>query len=292
VLLIGLGGGCVESPLSVIVAKAYPERSAQVLNLTQIFYNVGAVLGPVGVSFVVAWGLGWRMGFGLGCLLSLATLGYAWWTLRDGADASRHATASHRTGSIPWGWVALLALAMFLYVGGEMTFAQWSPNFLEETHRVAPDWAARALSGFWLGMMVGRALYIVLVRQWGHVPPILLSALLAVISGLVMMGAGSGWRTGIACMATGFFLGGTWPTLLSYSGTRAPHRTGTIFAAMAAMGAAGALVVPPLAGLLAQSWGRGLRTVLVVAVVSIGAEGLLVLGIHLWERLRRAPLNS
>lgn len=282
-LVIGVSGGFLESPISAVVANTFHNSRAQMLNILQMFFNLGAVGGPLLVGVLLATGHDWRAAFAAGAGLALAALLLAVSALPPLHAPSRRRPLHLPPRPIPWRLVSVVALAQFLYVGGEMTFATWAPNYLEETFGTSPKWAAQVLTGFWLGMMLGRGVYVFLVKRMGHLIPILLSSVLAVGAGLAIVCVSSPLAAATFCCLAGFFFAGTWPTLLGYAAHKAPERTGTVFGVIVAMGAAGAVVFPPLAGWMAHHTGRGLPLVMVVGAAAIALEAIVVLGLWLRE---------
>jgi len=291
-LIIGISGGLLEAPLSALSADAFPKRRAQVLNATQIFFNIGAVIGPAAAGVFLWLGYSWRGGFGLGAALALAVLGFSVWALpkRGGRRCEQHAGEAGER--IPWGLVAVIALVLFLYVGGEMTFAGWCANYLYETFEVSKERASMVVAGFWLGMMLGRAVYVLIIRFMGHFIPLLLSVALAIAAGLGILWAGSATVAAILYILVGFFFGGMWPTILAYAAHRVPQRTGTVFGVVVAVGAGGMLVFPPLAGWFAQRLHYGLKPVIVVGAGAVFLEGLLVAGLWVQDKRHRAAIRA
>lgn len=286
-LLMGLSMGFLESPLSSLTARAFPERRTEMLNVTQIFYNVGAVVGPAAIGGLFAFNGNWRIGFA-GCLaLSMASLLLAAKgvpAFEGRRDAGAGAAAPRE---IHWGLVVALALALLLYVGAEMTVASWSANYLERVFQTPSSRAALAVAGFWFGMMIGRALYVVLVRRTGYLAPLVASAVLAGLAAVGAALAPSAWVAGLLCTLAGFLFGGTWPTILGYAGHRNPGRLGTVFGIIIAAGSIGAVVVPPLAGWVSEHTRHDLRAAMLLAALAAFAEGAIIAGVWLWERRTR-----
>jgi len=282
--LVGASGGFVESPISVVVARVFATRRAQALNALQIFFNVGAILGPVAVGGILSMGWGWRCGFGLVIPVALSALGLSCWALP--ADAHEHSpdVDRHARTEGGWGLVMILALAQFLYVAGEMTVVQWGANYVHDVLGAARNRAALVVSGFWFGMMLSRALYVVIVGRMGYLRPVMGSALLACLAALAAAAASSGLVAGLLCCLVGFCLAGTWATILGYAAHRSPARTGAVFGIIVSAGALGGVAGPPLAGWVATISAHGLRATMVVGAAAILAEGLVVLGVWLADR--------
>jgi fucose permease len=279
--LIGVSGGFIESPATAVTANAFPERRAQVLNLTQIFYNIGAITGPALVAAILAFSEEWRVCFGVVAILAAAAFALCFMGMPT-SEQHRKARKQAKPAPIHWPLVAVMGVAIFLYVGGEMTLARWGPNYLRQVFDASESRAAFAASGFWFGMMLGRAVYVLVVGRMGYLAPLLLSAILAGGTAIGIVFAPSALIAGIGCTVAGFFLGGTWATILGYATHENPGRTETVFGILVASGAMGLLLVPPLAGWIAESCGWSLRSVMAIGAGCILAEGILILGI--WIR--------
>lgn len=287
IFLTGFSCGLLESPISAVVADAFPERRAQALNLTQIFYNIGAVLGPVLLGGALALGWGWRHGFGLCVILAVAgvVLGYGGLPKRREEEVSPG--DSGEAPAIEWDVVWTAAAAIFLYVGAEMTIASWSAKYVQDTFGVAASRAALTVSGFWLGMATGRAAYIFIVGRFGYLPPLLVSAVLGAASAFMAASAGGGLWAGGACALAGFCLGGSWPTILGYVAHRNPRRLGTVFGIIVSAGAAGQVVFPPLSGLVAENSAHKIRAAMVLG----GCVALLEAAVIVWMMIAERRRN-
>ena len=284
ILMTGLSGGFLESPLSAIVSDAFPDKRAQALNATQMFYNVGAIAGPIAAGFLVGMGFTWRAPFAVFVVLAVAILVFSFACLPRKRRADREREAAEGDEPIPWGFVLALSLALFLYVGGELTTAQWSADYLEQRFAVSAKWSPLALAGFWFGMLWGRGAYIIAIRRTGYVVPMLFSAVLATVAAVCMAYAPSAALAGVFCLLTGFFLAGTWPTILAYAASRVGTRTATVFSVIVATGGLGAMIIPPLAGYIARATGGRHRTILLVGALSILLEGVVLLAVALHRR--------
>lgn len=282
-MLIGGGGGFVEALTSVLISDLYAEQSGRQLNLSQIFYNVGAI----GMSFAVGWalgmGLGWRPGYLFGAALAVGC--GAWINFLTIPVARRHdASGEAHLGSSGW-LVAVLAGAMLMYVGAEMTVNSWSANYLSETFGMARSSAAYSLSLFWFTMLVGRMVYARIVESLGYLPPIVFSCLLGAVGGAVMVFSPSGTVAFAGVGLTGLALAGVWPTVLAYAGTRFPTRSGRVFGIIVSCGSLGLVVFPAAAGAVADLTPWGLRA----GMALVPALLLAIAGVAgwLWARDRR-----
>ena len=285
--LMGLSGGFIESPISAVTADAFPERRAQVLNFVQIFFNVGAIVGPAVAGGILWLGWGWRGGFGYLVVMAVAAFAFCLYGLPSMKGRRAAPAAASVKQPIRWGVVLAMAFAIFLYVGSEMTMAQWAAKYLSRTFDVSEPRAPLVVSGFWMGMMFGRALYVVIVGRWGYFAPLLLSAVLSAAAAMAAAVAPSAGMAAAACCLAGFFYGGSWPTILGYAAHKSPGRTGTIFGILVSAGAAGSLVFLPISGWVAELSDYKVRAVMMQAAVTIFVEGAVIFGVWLWERHSR-----
>jgi FHS family L-fucose permease-like MFS transporter len=150
------------------------------------------------------------------------------------------------------GRVAFGALALFLYVGAEVSIGSVMVNYLEQedTFSLSAQAAGERLSLYWGGAMVGRFIGSWLLGK--VVPGKLLSAAAGVAAGLVFLsmastGAVSGW----SLISVGLFNSIMFPTVFSLAvegqGARTPEASGLL-----CMAIVGGAIVPLLTGSLAD----------------------------------------
>ena len=113
-----------------------------------------------------------------------------------------------------------------------------------------------------------------------------MSALLSAVFAFLAASAGSGAWAATACALAGFSLGGSWPTLLGYASHRNPGRTGTVFGVIVSAGAAGAAIVPPLGGWVAQHSASQIRATMTLGGCVALLEGAVIILLMAAERKR------
>lgn len=287
---LGAGGGAIDAALNLFVAVAFGARQ---LNWLHAFYGVGASLGPLLMTAVLAAGWSWRWGnAAIACVL--AALALAYFATRDvwsvavapegagpGAGDVPPVTAG-RAVRLPA--VRLHVAAFFLLTGVEATAGQWSYTVLTEARGVPPAVAGVCVGGFWAAFTLARVAAGVVVARIGGVPlarvcaaGVAAGASLFALSpaGAPLVGAAGLWLAGLA-------LGPLFPGLMAET----PRRLGAGAAAHAvgfqvAAAVVGAAAVPALAGALAAR-GSGLEAVAAVLV----AGAFLFLAVH--ERIAAA----
>src|SRR5579883_3191435 len=159
-LLIGLGIGIIETGFNVFIT-ALP-RHTTLLNYLHAFYGVGALVGPLIASAILALAWGWNsfyllmLGLSLPLLLGLTTF------FRPPAStppAQEDEVVSKEnvlsaTLKLPVVWHA--AIFLLVYVGVEVSLGNWTYSFLLEARQQGTVAAGWIVSGFWLGLTLGR----------------------------------------------------------------------------------------------------------------------------------------
>ena len=158
-LLLGLGVGLIETGLNIYIT-ALP-RSTALLNYLHAFYGVGALLGPLVASEILALQWGWNSVYLLMIALSLPLLlGFGLLfssasttpTVKEGELPAKGNVLSAAL-KLPIVWLA--ALFLLVYVGVEVSLGNWSYSFLLDRHEgtVLAGWI---VSGYWFGLTLGR----------------------------------------------------------------------------------------------------------------------------------------
>jgi MFS family permease len=252
-LLGGLGFGCVLAAGVLLAAGLFAERSTSVLNLVNVFFGVGSILGPLvaGAARARLEAPQLAMLLGAGLLLLLAP-GFLW-----AAEAARRGEA--RSGEpelpVPWGLVTLLGLLLAAYSGTEIAVGGWAALYLEESTSLAPTQVALAVSSFWLALTAGRALGALLGLVVGA--RALLAGALATLTlavGLLLASVGSAALSVLALALFGLGCGPVFPTLMAFVATSS-HGRGAATSLALGVGNMGAGLLPPLLGVVLSGSG-------------------------------------
>jgi fucose permease len=256
-LVSGLGAGAIDAGINAFAAARFTPR---VITWLHACWGLGAMIGPLVMTAVVATGAGWRWGYAVlaASLLALAacfrlTLGL--WELPSAARPL-HGVASSLAEALGEPRVRGNALLFFLYTGVEASAGQWAFSLLTESRGMSAAAAGLAASTYWGSIFAGRLAFGALAH---HVPPARLlrlgmagAPLAALVVTLTRSGAG-----GFAGLfALGLLLAPIFPLLIAETPARvgerhASHAIG--FQISAATLGAGTL--PAAAGVLARHAG-------------------------------------
>lgn len=276
---VGYATGLLESVLNAYLAEL--PRAATLLNRLHAFFGVGALLGPLAAAAlltVASWPVVVLALAGVAAPLAVAVR--ATYPPRatepsEPAGATTPVDVEHGRGG--WALVAaavrqpavLLAATMLtLYVGLELGVGNWAYGYLVEARDLSDLQAGYAVSGYWLGLTLGRFLISPAAARRGITPVGTTYLCLGGISAMALVT----WAAPYAAVAAvglallGFFLGPIFPTTMAVlpqltSARLVPTAVGVVNAGSVVGGAA----LPWATGLVGEEVGAW--TLLPIALV-------------------------
>ena len=289
---VGFATGLLESALNAYLAEL--PRAATLLNRLHAFFGVGALLGPLvaaGLLTVVSWPMVVLVLAGVAIPLAVAIRatyppGSAPARQPAAADASpapdtdpgRGGLALVRT-AVRQPAILLAATMLTLYVGLELGVGNWAFGYLVGARDLSDLQAGYVVSGYWLGLTLGRFLISPLAARRGLTP---IGTTYLCLVGVSAMAALS-WAAPHAAVAAvglallGFFLGPVFPTTMAVlpqltSARLVPTAVGVVNAGSVVGGAA----LPWATGLVGEE--AGAWTLLPIALA------LALLQLTVWWR--------
>jgi fucose permease len=263
--VIGFGTGVLESVLNAYLTEL--PNSVALLNRLHGYFGVGALLGPPLAAWIVgaaSWTVVWLALAMLAILLGIGFLvAYPRPRVRPAeAGGGDGATASQAFGllvaALRQPGVLLGSLLLAVYVGLELSGGNWAFGYLVQGRGQAELAAGYAVSGYWLGLTLGRFIVGPVGARLG------LTASGVMTMGVVGVTAAAAltWLLPTTAAATvglpllGFFLGPIFPTAMALAPDLAPERlVPTAIGVMNAGSVVGGAALPWLAGLFAQRVG-------------------------------------
>lgn len=270
------------NPLAAKLGR--PEGSHFRLTLSQTFNSLGTVIAPILGSYLILRGGVFEGAanaasrsatlrsvdaqFLLIAVIIVLLALFIWWLRRllhvpgetRGSDASPFAAFTSR-------WALFGGLAIFLYVGAEVSVGSIMINFLHHPSIMNRSFAqaGRLLSLYWGGAMVGRALgSAVLIRvpasrvlAFAAAVALLLCLFITQEGGLVtaMLGnATAGEAAGIAAIAIGFFNSIMFPTIFTLTLERSKASSAST-SGLLCMAIVGGAILPVITGYAADHIG-------------------------------------
>jgi fucose permease len=264
IVVLGFGLGIIDAGLNAYVAGL--PRSTGLLNYLHAFYGTGALLGPLVASAIITARLGWNATYRVWALAAaLALLGFL---ALFAAEPRVVPSAAHGRAheSAPRGGVLRAALRLrvvwlaaaflFVYVGAEVSVGAWSYTLLTRVRGVPGVPASWMVSGYWLGLTLGRLALGRVANRLGTrwlVP----GCLAGVVVGMLAV-----WLVPVPAMAVaglwlaGFCFGPLFPSTIALIGSAVPSRLQQSAIGLAAsLGSMGSASLPWLAGTLGGRFG-------------------------------------
>ena len=256
-IVYGIGYGAFSLSGNVMTSELVPARRASAVNLVNMFFGAGAVVGPLVVSVLLrrtgaALPALW-MGAGLLAVAAVA----ARIALPDRRPVS-HDDAPAMSEAAPQGPPSLrdpmlLACGIFLmlYVGSEMAAGAWTAVYLHQSAGMNEARSAAATSLFWAMLTMGR-IGAVVGGMRVTAEHLLTAAVWIACAGAALLWAGHGSATAsvIAFAILGFGYGPIYPTGVAVLTSRFPQAAGTATSQMGVLAASGGALLPWIHGLV------------------------------------------
>ncbi|HHV61282.1 MAG TPA: MFS transporter [Firmicutes bacterium] len=282
-LVLGAGCGITEGTVSALVADLNPERKGFFLNLSQVFFGFGALVGPFVAGSLIASRLSWRVMYVATAALALVCFGALARQDFPKAAGSDELITLDKLRKLGSNRLFLkLALGMAFYVGSEMGVASWVPTYMATGLSAGAVLAGSALSLFWGSMIIGRFGAGFVLRYCSEAALVFYCAVAGFALLFLAVVVQSPWLALEAFFLVGLAYSPIWPTILAYAGGKFGAVTGSAFGGIIAAGAVGGMTYPWLIGVLADH--IGLRFALATALLPILGVALIFGSIFLQER--------
>jgi fucose permease len=279
-IIAGLGAGAIDAGLNTFAAT---EFSARMVNWLHAFYGVGAAIGPMLMTSVIAAEHRWQLGYAIVGTGQLALalcfiMTRRRWGSRSVESTDASATVERATSvatlKLPAVW--LIIAVFFVYTGVEAAAGTWAFSLFTEARGLSIMTASLWVSIYWGGLTVGRLLSGILAAV---VPADRMIGCCTIGVSLGALLLWSNVTTSISLFGLGlmgFASAPIFPTLIATT----PQRLGKAHASNAvgfqiAAAVLGQSILPASIGLLAG--GIGLEVIGAALLLS----ALLLVGLHL-----------
>jgi len=320
-LVLGLGANAIVAAGHALVADVASSWRNSALNLLDICFGLGLAALPLVVQSLQKRGgvelIFWSLGvLSLLILLLVATSQFPR-SIHSDASPVGAAGSLFRNRSF-----LLLALALFMYVGAEVSVGKWVVTFmerdpkilaslgmdpaqLEAMTRMSPDllnrffesdavgyaiagYALQTLTLFAMALLVGRLVSSLLLGVLRVNSFVLMAAgsLLTTVALIVAFTASSAGTVRLGLIAAGFGMGPIFPTSVGLASVMMPQVAGTAMSLVMGVGFAGLLVIPPAVGYVSSAVGGPAGDVR-TGLITVIAASVVMLLLHLILALRR-----
>jgi fucose permease len=254
-ILTAIGIGMIDAQISALCLDLYPEAPASAMNKLHGFFGVGSLVGPLVVGLLVTAGMSWRLVIALSALMlfvlvpPLLVAGIP--SGKVVPPEEREEVDDQERSLWPFIW---LALGLGLYTAAEVGVNNWVVRYLSAVPLAE---ATAVLSGFWVGLTVGRFGAQRVAERMSYSTFAIACIILASVSLAAAILCPIFLLAAALFFLAGVFYGPIYPTIMTLGGQFYPHRIATLTGALSTAAGVGVVVYPPLMGILASRVGLG-----------------------------------
>lgn len=281
-LLLGTGATLLQVAGNPIMRDVSPEgKYSRNLSFGQFFKAIGSLSGAL-LPLLAAqyWGLDWKLLFPVYAVIVLIAGVYLWFVKIEEKkdDSGSPASFGSVLALLKNPYVFFMVLAIFLYVGAEVSMSAKLPNYLE--HKFNFDIQELGLWGtlfFFLALMTGRFLGGVILNWMSPSRFLKITTLLALVGIAGLYVATSATIGFVAIFVIGLGFANIFPLVFSITIDAMPERSNEISGLMVTAIIGGA-VVPVIFGAVADIF--SLMAGFIVTLVCIG----YIFGLSFYKR--------
>jgi fucose permease len=325
-LMLGLGANAIVAAGHALVADVASSWRNAALNLLDICFGLGLASLPLVVQRLQQRG-------GLGLIFS--SLGGAAVILLVLILASRFPKPTHpesspmeeARGLFRNPSFLLLAIALFMYVGTEVSVGKWVVTFMERDARIlasqglspaelqtlahtSPDllsrffesdplgyavagYALSTLSLFAMALLVGRLVssFLLGIAKVNSFLLITAGSALTTVSLIIAFTANTAGTVRLGLIIAGFGMGPIFPTSVGLASVMMPRIAGTAMSLVMGIGFAGLLLIPPAVGYVSSAVGGAAGDVR-TGLIAVITASIIMLLLHILLTLRELRRNE
>jgi len=283
-VLLGVGGGGLNTCTNALVSDLYTEQRGSMLNLLGVFFGVGAISIPLMAASIEGRFTIPQLFLFCAVLAVVCAIGYAVISFPPG-QTKRAFSWGELLLVTKYQGVLLLAFILFCESGNEASIAGWTSTYVGVIGH-SPRVATLILAAYWAALMLSRMLAARVLRGMGKSQLVLGVALLSLGGIAILLSARALIWLFIGTALIGVSYGPIFPTTLAIAGDRYTQRAGTVFGLLFSIALIGGMTFPWAVGQVSQQ--IGVRSGMVVP--GLGALGMISLCLALAFEERKAKV--
>jgi FHS family glucose/mannose:H+ symporter-like MFS transporter len=284
-VLLGLGGGGLNTATNVLVSDLFGDRRGPMLNLLGIFFGIGALCIPLLAASIQGHFTIAQLLYFCAALAAACAFAYAVMTFPAAATVQGFSLRA-TLGVARYPGVLLLAFLLFFESGNEACIGGWTSTYAN-ANGFAPRIATFVLAGYWAALMCSRIVAATVLVKVSKAKVILGSAIVSFIGCAILLSAQSLPTLVLGVVLIGLSYAPIFPTALAIAGDRYTN-TGTVFGLLFAIALIGGMAFPWGVGQVSQQ--LGVRTGMIVPLA--GAIGISILAAVLTVQERSARFRE
>lgn len=273
VVVMGAGGGGLNTAANVLVSDIYGHNRGPMLNLLGIFYAFGALFIPLVVASIAAVLPIPQLLVASSLLPGLCVIAYA---VCDFPPAREGHNMAWRelVEVVRYPGLLLFALLLCVESGIENVIGGWTSTYVGSMGAGVRT-ATWVLTAYWAALMLGRLCATRFLHYLNKLQLVLLSAIGSAVGTMLLLSTRSVPVIAAGVAFYGFACAAIYPTVLAIVGDRYPRYAATVFGLLFAVGLAGGAVFPWTVGQISQSttlrWGMLVSLVGAIIVSTVAA---------------------
>ena len=156
-LVMGLMEGMLDVGGNALLIWLHSANLGPFLNGLHFFYGLGAFLSPIIVAQALLLNGSFRAAY---WILALGILPIAFWIMRQPSPRQQEENSKASSKITRPGFIFLIALFLFLYVGAEVSYSGWIFSYTTTLGLSSPAAAAYLTAACWGGLTLSRLLSI------------------------------------------------------------------------------------------------------------------------------------
>lgn len=255
-LLLGGSGSSINVTADSTIAEIFQTRKEIFLNLTHVFFGLGAITGPIVFSYLFSEFNDWRITYRLLVVLTVM-IAILMLPSRIDQDETDKVQLSALKEIFKDRSYRILCLSMFICVGGQFILSTWIPTYVEKELGSSNSFSNWSLSIFWVAIVMGRILSAYLSTRMRPLTQIKFLTLSTAMATSALFFVRSNVGAAIIFFLSGLFLGGTIPLIVASTSNLSRKNTGTRFGVLYAFAGLGSFTFPTLIGVLGDVFTLG-----------------------------------
>lgn len=285
-VLLGLGGGGLNTCSNALVSDVYRDQRGPMLNLLGIFFGIGAICVPLLAASMEGHSTIPQLFLFCAVLSAACALAYAFLSFPP-AQKTQAFSLHEVFGVAKYEGILLLAFILFLESGNEACIGGWTSTFVN-TIGYTTRTATLVLGSYWAALLVSRILAARVLHFIGKSQLVLVIALASLVGCMMLLSTRSLIMLFAGTALIGLSYGPIFPTTLAIAGDRYSQRTGTVFGLLFSIALVGGMLLPWTVGQVSQR--LSVRLGMIVPV--LGAVGIVLLSVIVFVRDRSAESIS
>ena len=276
IMFVGAFGGVLESISTALVFDLNKIKRSYYVNLSQVFFGFGAIIGPFLAGFILSREIEWRVYYYV--LIIIVFVLALIFTLYKTPPTPKviSVTMKDLSGIFKNKKFILICFCMIFYTGSEIGGWGWLSTLVKENMHFSIEKSGLAVSVFWIAMTTSRILIGRLTLIYKLRSIIIILAALSSIVTLLAVFTSSEILVWFVIVALGLTYSSQFSLIVDYGTQNSSLSTGITVSLLIGSGAVGSMLVPYFMGVagdhISLSYAMIIPTVLLmlVAIIFIG----------------------